>query len=236
MFTLLFGIVRESIAPLNYYFWQIFWQVLLVWLRKKPCVGKTLELLWKTLLWRALTFQQHQLVCRSTVSYIKELTEPRNPFRKIRLHYDASLQMLDRRLKSWIAYHHISIALTTIRKLQSLEKTACFSSHIVRFIVRPCDDQGKGPVNSFQIVKIVAADLSDQTGLRPSWIEGMHLLDSMRRHTSCARMRDMFLVLTGAVIECPPLDIQILPVETVRREDIPFVPESICLVEATDGI
>lgn len=166
-------------------------------------------------------------MCEATVSYTKALAEPRNPLRKIPLHYETSLQMLDIRLKSWVIHHHSAIVITTIRKLQLLKEAVCFSKHVVRFIVRPCDDEGKGPINSFQIVKIVAADLSGQIGSRPSWTEGARLLHSLQRHT----LHEPVYTLTGAVIECPPLDLQILPVEMRREGDVLLVPESVCLKE-----
>lgn len=162
---------------------------------------------------------------------MKALIEPKNPFRRIRLYHDASLQILDRRLKLWIACHRSALDLTTIRALQLSKEAICFATHIVRFLVRPCKDQGKGQFNSFQIVRIVVADLSSQLGSRSSWTKGVHLLECLQRQALGTPH-----TLTGAAIECLPLDIQILPVETARKAGFPLVPESVCLKEVADDV
>lgn len=81
---------------------------------------------------------------------------------------------------------------------------ALATTHVFRVIVTPRTDHG-GDVSHYFRVRIArAVEMTAlEGGSRPSWKESLRLLRRMQENSSHS--------IAAIVLECPPLDVQILP-------------------------
>lgn len=141
------------------------------------------------------------------------MTSSRNPAKSIVLDDYLSLLQLDARLKLWIQASRSTLVASALHALRLPHNTVFAADYVFQVVVTPCLNHGNEASNYFSVRVARAIETSGLKGrMKSTWKECARLLGIMQEGTSNT--------LAVILIDCPPLDIQYLPLELAHALSI----------------
>lgn len=145
------------------------------------------------------------------------MTSSRNPAKLVILHDHLSLLQLDARLKLWIRASQSTLVASALHALRLPHNAAFATDYVFHVIVTPCLNHENEASQYFSVRVARAVEVSSLKGhMDMTWKECVRLLGLMQRRNPNTT--------AGILVDCPPLDMQYLPLELAH---------ALTIVEAT---
>jgi splicing suppressor protein 51 len=151
--------------------------------------------------------QTHQAICNDNATHAMILQSSRHPLRHLPLPDRLTLFGLDQRLERWVKFHTPALMATTVRALALPEDIARAGTYVLRVFLAIRVDHGGSASKFFRVVEAEPCAVSEAVTFRYPWPQSLVHIARMR--TDCERLGRG--TVAAAALECPPLDVQMVP-------------------------